>query len=340
MTTRVSAVIAAYNHEAYVAEAVLSLIDQVDEVIVVDDHSTDGTLDALRSVRAENLTVLSNDSQMGVSRSFNRAVDAARGAVILIQGGDDRSLPDRAATQIAALDDPEVSLTASLPRVISARGDALPDSVAGEFWSGPGTRDVLAHLFAVGNFICAPAVAVRRADYVKHGGFRAGIDLLQDYLLWLKLAVVGSFDISSNPVVEYRKHGSNLSREYVGLSAPRQRRLDAELQFCRNHFLDSTSREARRRLAADSGLDLRSFDFLSDEEQSAVIRLCHPDKLVVRRGLDFVLEMAGTRNSEEGLARLGLVHADIDRLANVADHESREDVERALGTALRTRHPR
>lgn len=335
MSARTSAVIAAFNQENFIVEAVEGLADQVDEVIVVDDMSRDGTLAALRSITAKNVTVLSNESQRGVSRSFNRAVEAATGEIVLIQGGDDRSLPRRASTQALSLADGDVALTASLPTVINARGDLLPDFVAGEFTKSPSGVDELWHLFTHGNYICAPAVAVRRSDFLEVGGFRGGLDLLQDYLMWMQLAARGRFDISAHPVVEYRKHGSNLSREYVGLSAPRQRRLDAELQYSRNHFLDEALPATRRRLAESAQIDLEGFDQLDADEQRAAIRLSHPDGVIKRRGLDAIFDAAAQPDFEARLARIGLAIDDIGGIADLADHENRSQVDRALGLANR-----
>jgi glycosyltransferase involved in cell wall biosynthesis len=324
-------VIATFNQDSYIAEAVAGLAEQVDELIVVDDASTDSTAAVLAGLTHANLVVIRNSSQLGVSRSFQAAVERSSSEVLVIQGGDDRSLPGRVAAQVDRLSDPDVSLVYSIPAVINGSGDRLPAELAAEFLIGVDAADPLAFLFFDANFICAPSVAVRRSDYLRLGGFPPGLDLLQDYALWLELAAEGRFAALAEPVVEYRKHGSNLSREYVGIDAPKQRRLAAEMEFIRNDFLARSSRETRTRLAANRDLDLTAFDELDSDEQIAVLQLAHPDKLVLRRGLAFAFGAARSADPEARLARLGLVPADLSALAIAADHENLDEVGRALG---------
>lgn len=327
---RIAAVIASYNQVDYIDEAVRSLLDQVDEVVVVDDASTDGTVEALESIDSGTLTILRNGKQRGVSYSFNRAVEATTAEVLLIQGGDDRSLPGRAAAQADALADPAVALVHSVPRVIDQRGLALPPELASEFLAKPASSDPLTFLFFESNYICAPSAAVRRADYQRHGGFPAGIDLLQDYALWLELAAGGAVLDLGEPVVEYRKHGTNLSREYVGLDSPKRRRLSAEMEFVRNRFLDQCDEATVLGLAAQCGLDPGWASSVDPADLRMLIRLSHKDKLVSRRGLSALFEIAASPDAEGRLTGLRLDADDLTRFSILADHDNLEDVGRAL----------
>lgn len=324
-------VIATFNQRDYIAEAVSSLAPQVDELVVIDDASTDGTWDVLRSLPFANLILLRNPEQSGVSASYNRAVDAVAAAVLVIQGGDDRSLPDRVSRQASALDDPEVTLVHSLPAVIDGAGRRLPDALAAEFLAGADDPDPLTFLFFTANFICAPSVALRTADYRRHGGFKRGIDLLQDFDMWLALAAQGSFVRLGEAVVEYRKHGTNISREYAAFDGPKQRRLAAEREHVLGSFLDGADRSTLDRLASSSSLDSANLATLDRDELAMLIRLSHPDRLVVRRGLD-ALFTAVAGASDERLALMGLGPADLGHFATIADVENLADVGRALGS--------
>ena len=332
--TTTAGIIATYNQRQYIVEAVNGLVDQVDELIVIDDASSDDTTAVLRTLdHHANLRVIRNETQLGVSRSYNRAVDATDADVLLIQGGDDRSLPGRAARSVAALSDPAVSLAYSVPTVIDAEGTALPAALASEFLAGQADIDPLVVLFFQGNFVCAPAAAMRRADYVGSGGFRAGLDLLQDYDLWLALAAEGRFAVLDEPVVEYRKHGTNLSREYVGIDSPKQRRFAAEQESIRNGFLSRASSATLERIAGHLGLDLGRFSRLSAEERIVQIQLSHHDRLVLRRGVAYLYDAAREPDGEERLARLGLSLADLTRFAVLADHDNLAGVTQAFGSA-------
>lgn len=328
----VAGIIATFNQVDYVEEAVLGLAAQVDELIVVDDCSSDGTWERLQSLAVPNLRALRNEAQSGVSATYNRAARETECEVLLIQGGDDRSLPGRARAQAQALADPGVALVFSLPIVIDATGARLPEALGGEFLVGRSDPDPLQFLYFEANYVCAPAAAVRRADYLELGGFRRGIDLLQDYELWLLLAARGSFVRLEDPVVEYRKHGTNTSREYNALDAPKQRRLAAEMGNVRLGFLRNADEPLRRRLASLSGLDPVAFAALARDDQVTLLQLSHPDRLVVGRGLDTLFDIVGA-GDDDRLIALGLDYSDLARFSTLADPNNVEGIARALGAA-------
>ncbi|HEY0258745.1 MAG TPA: glycosyltransferase [Lacisediminihabitans sp.] len=323
-------VIATYNQSAFVAEAVASLADQVDELVVVDDASSDDTVAVLGGLPHSNLRLVRNERRLGVSRSFNVGVEMGTGEIVVIQGGDDRSTPDRVERQLRSFDDPHVVLSASVPRVLNEFGAVLPDWCASEFFPDTRIPDTLVHLFSLGNLICAPSVSLRRSDYLDLGGFHAGLDHLQDYHLWLRLAERGTFDILPVPVVEYRKHTTNLSRVHLDIDSPRSRRIWTETEFVLTDFLERSRPETLVRLGAAGGVEPERFSRLVHEEQVGLLELLHQNRLLVRRGLAFVLRRLGEKDGEESLARMGLSVEDVDRLAVRADPMNGEDVGRAL----------
>jgi len=325
----VTGVIATRDQEAFIREAVLSLLDEVDELIVVDDGSRDGTAMILAESRTPHLRVIRHEESAGVSQSFNEAVALATSDIVLIQGGDDRSLPGRARLQADALQDPRVILVHSRPIIINGVGRILPAEAAGEFLGAPDDADPLQYLFERGNFICAPAVAFRRSDYLDLGGFTPGIDLLQDLALWLAMVSKGEFLRLDQPVVEYRKHGKNLSREILGRGSPRQRRHAAELDAVLSRFIANADRGTLERLAHGARHDLPSWGALSDDNCRTLLLLHHPLKQLVRRGLADLFDMLGRDQGAEALAKLGLGLSDLAVFAVLADHENQEGISQA-----------
>src|SRR5688500_12899944 len=106
-TPRVTVAVSAYNAGAYLRPSIESLLRQALtelEIVVVDDGSTDGSVDALEaSVRDERLVVLRQENQ-GKSIALNRVMDSARGDYLMIHDADDLSYPERAARLVAHLD--------------------------------------------------------------------------------------------------------------------------------------------------------------------------------------------------------------------------------------------
>ena len=336
--TTVGGVVPAHNQVRWIEEAVSSLLAEVDELVVVDDASSDGTTEILLRLSAEHgFVLIVNETAEGVSAACNAGAKALSADVVLLQGGDDRTRPGRRDRSLTALRRRGVSLAYSRPIVIDSHGGVLPDEVAGEFVADPELGDPLPYLFDRGNFICAPSVAVVREDYLSAGGFPCGIDLLQDYALWLDLAVKGRFERVDEPLVEYRKHSMNLSREYTGVDTARRRRHAAELAWIRNRFLDRVDVSTLSRIA-HTPATLDEFD-LDRDEMALLTRIGHSDRALVRRGQDDLF----TRVAAEGtsvLKRFGLERCDVDRLASLADHDNLAELGRAAATVRAlTRRP-
>ena len=102
-TTPVSVVIPAKNVAAYIGETLASALAQreVDEVIVVDDGSTDSTAAIVRAIRDPRLRLMTNDSS-GVSAARNLGARHARGEWLLFLDADDRLRPGAVAALLAA----------------------------------------------------------------------------------------------------------------------------------------------------------------------------------------------------------------------------------------------
>jgi glycosyltransferase involved in cell wall biosynthesis len=101
---KVSALIPTYNRRTHVFRAIQSVLAQtvpVDEIIVVDDGSIDGTAEAIRSQYGSRVSVFSQENK-GVSAARKRAVEAARGEWVAFLDSDDEWLPDRNAAFLKA----------------------------------------------------------------------------------------------------------------------------------------------------------------------------------------------------------------------------------------------
>ncbi|WP_237143345.1 glycosyltransferase family 2 protein [Phyllobacterium zundukense] len=94
----ISVIIAAYNAESTISRAIRSALEQDGvsvEIIVVDDKSSDNTVDVVRSFSQTNIRVLQLDVNGGPARARNVAIDAARGRWIAVLDADDEMFPGR-----------------------------------------------------------------------------------------------------------------------------------------------------------------------------------------------------------------------------------------------------
>jgi len=98
-TARVSVIVPVFNHEAFVYEAVMSALSQshsIFELIAIDDGSSDGSLEQLKSIAAadERVKLLSQRNR-GASATINRGLSLAQGDWLAILNSDDRWHPHR-----------------------------------------------------------------------------------------------------------------------------------------------------------------------------------------------------------------------------------------------------
>lgn len=100
MNPLVSVIIPAYNVENYIEKAIQSVLEQTYpnfEVIIIDDNSTDRTVDVVCAFHDERIKLLVNEQNMGPSYSRNRGIMEAKGEWIALLDSDDWWDKDRLA---------------------------------------------------------------------------------------------------------------------------------------------------------------------------------------------------------------------------------------------------
>src|SRR5262245_38069219 len=132
----VSVCIPTYNGSAFVAEAIRSVLDQSLsdlELIVVDDASTDTTVEVAGSFADQRLRLVTSRVNRGLVGNWNRCVELAGGRYLCIFHQDDVMLPDNLAAKAKLLEaNPRVGFVHSNVLQVGPRGELLAGS-----WSPP-----------------------------------------------------------------------------------------------------------------------------------------------------------------------------------------------------------
>lgn len=114
MTRRISVCMASYNGQAYIRQQIESILSQLgadDELVVVDDASTDGTAGVVSSHEDPRIRLIRQPVNVGYTRNFERALREARGKYIILSDQDDIWLPGRVEAAMDALRDSDYVLT-------------------------------------------------------------------------------------------------------------------------------------------------------------------------------------------------------------------------------------
>jgi len=169
---QVSVIIGVYNKAPHLEECLQSVIAQTCrdfELIIVDDASTDGSLDVIRSICDSRMRLVVRNRNSGLPAvPRNEAIRMARGAYLAFLDADDVWMPGKLAQQVAFMvDHPEFPLTHTACMVMDAEGRDLYVRNHGNY---PPNGDCLAELLRK-TFICLSTVVVRRDLLVKSGLF-------------------------------------------------------------------------------------------------------------------------------------------------------------------------
>jgi GT2 family glycosyltransferase len=257
MSGSISVLITSYNHARYIAGTVLSAADQTypaSEIIVVDDASTDGSVEALHGLNHPLLKVIELSRNLGTSAATNRALAAVRGEFVALLGSDDRWHKEKLARQLAVMQKrPEVGVVLTYPALMDS-GDKIYAHDAHPhyryFLNGNKTRLAwLSELFT-GNRFCAPSALIRRSCLERVGSFDLALLQLQDYDYWVRVALAGfEFHVIEEPLTYYRfpLSGGNLSAS----RAPSRRRAFIEHVQILKRFAALSSIEDCRTLFPD-----------------------------------------------------------------------------------------
>lgn len=222
MQNLVSFLLPVHNGGAWLAEAVASVLAQswrALELLVIDDHSSDGAVDRLPR-HDPRLRVLPSPCR-GIVAALNAGLAAARGGWIARMDADDVCAPERIAAQMAyAAACPQIDIIASRVDLIDTAADSgLWRYIA---WSNALTepQDIARELF-VESPLVHPTVLLRSDLLRQLGGWREG-DFPEDYELWLRAAQAGCrFGKPEPALLHWRDHARRLTRSDARYSTER-----------------------------------------------------------------------------------------------------------------------
>lgn len=209
---RVSAIITAYNVADYLGEAIESVLAQtrpLDEIVVIDDGSTDGTPAIVAGYAGAGVRYVRQDN-CGAGGARNRGIEETTGEWIAFLDGDDFWLPDKTARQLGYLaEHPGTGLVVGGNWVWDVRTDRRRREVYALKPGSDLSREILIHN-AIGN----PSMALIRRDILSETGpFDASLPWGQDWELWIRIALRAKVGFIPDPVMVYRSHPANLSHQ-------------------------------------------------------------------------------------------------------------------------------
>jgi len=227
---RISVVVPAYNYGRYLREAVESIQAQEGapdlEIIVVNNGSTDDTLEVLAGIDEPRMRIVTLSPNKGVSAAFNAGIDASTGEFVTFLDADDRWRPGKLRHQMAILEaQPDLAVVFSdfarfdddtgalyphtqfafLPELSSL--DTTPVGTTG----GHRIVNAFSSIISFTDWPVWLQAMVFRRSAIGDIRMPVGMRLCQDMQFCMRVFRNGGVAFSREVVVEVRRHGVNLT---------------------------------------------------------------------------------------------------------------------------------
>jgi len=215
----VALIVANYQYGRYLGEALDSALAQTqapDELVVMDDASTDETMQVLERY-AGRVTVHRNERNLGVVGNFRRGVDATASEFVCFLGADNRARADYVercagaliAHPFAAIAYTDMVLFGERAHILAGKVGAakLPD-VGLYHWTFP-DFDASIRVRMQSHNVMHGSSAYRRSAYLEVGGYR-DTGGPEDHDLFRRIVAAGHDAVRvPHPLIEYRQHSPN-----------------------------------------------------------------------------------------------------------------------------------
>ena len=244
---KVSVILTSYNHAAYVADAIQSVLNQTFtdfELLIYDDGSTDNSHEIIKTFDDPRIKTFLYEENRGPRVATMKAFNVVQGKYIAMHHSDDVWREDKLQKQVEFLDaHKEYAACFTWVNFIDENGSIqeLPDGnlYKGVFDKENRTRaEWLNYFFYNANCLCHPSLLIRLDAYTKYNLIEVtkGLWQLPDYAMWIKLCFHANFYILDERLTLFRlrlHQRDNMS----ATTFDKRVRVESEMYFLLNTFL-------------------------------------------------------------------------------------------------------
>lgn len=222
----VSIIIPSFNHQAYIGQAINSVIAQTYqniELIVIDDGSSDESLSVIHRLedrcrkRFRRFTLITRENK-GLSATLNEGLEWCKGEYVACLASDDMLYPNKTAVEIEHLRRSESAVAVFSGITVLHDNSGYKRSIVKSVASYT-FKDILFHK----HHLPAPTQMLRMSAVRMTGGFSEDTPI-EDWDMWLKLTKDGArIDYIKETLAVYRIHGTNTSRNAAKMADARRK---------------------------------------------------------------------------------------------------------------------
>lgn len=235
MSNLVSILLPAYNCDRYIAQTIESILLQTYthfELLIINDGSTDNTIQEIEKFKDKRIQLIHNPQNMGLIATLNKGLQIAKGRFIARIDADDICLPNRIEKQVNfLLQHPNVAVVATQIQFINQYNEVTGD------W--PLDKKTNTHLQIKKAMIWQSCIAhptvMFNTQHIKNYTYHYSQVHSEDYDLWLTLLADGKiFEKIAEPLLLYRVHQLSITGSIHKKNNPYFTLAKTKKQFLKN----------------------------------------------------------------------------------------------------------
>ena len=250
----VSVICSSYNHEAYVVEALNSVINQnypKIELLIADDCSTDDSVSVIQNWLKDNPTIhfVSNQKNLGNTQTFNNLARIAKGEYIIDLAADDVLLENCIAKQIETFQNSNYSnlgIVYGNLIEIDANGNFIGNYYTEE--DQPKSGDIYKMVIGRSTKICSVTSMVKKSVFEKLGYYNESL-AYEDLDLWVRVSRKHAFEYIPMVLAKKRILSNSLSAHFLKKNSTISKKLHlSTLKILHTAYLLNQSKDEHKAL--------------------------------------------------------------------------------------------
>ncbi|WP_425053154.1 glycosyltransferase family 2 protein [Psychromarinibacter sp. S121] len=225
----VSIVLPVHNREVLVRRAIDSVLAQTRqdfELIVIDDCSTDRTVEVVREYCSDPRVRLElNTTNLGPAGARNRGIELARGRYVAFQDSDDRWFPEKLAMQVQAMEDAPDCRASYCGALYYSAAQCYYIPRLSVFDIGDAAQGDISEAVLHTNPTTPQTLMAERTLFEDVGGFDTSLRINEDWELAIRLAQKAKFAFVEEPLVVIYRTANSVSSDKVADTAFRKKLL-------------------------------------------------------------------------------------------------------------------
>lgn len=200
-----------YNGAQFVVrqlDSVLRQLAQDDEVIVIDDGSSDNTVEVIKKAYGSRIQVYVNENNLGVIKSFEKAISLAKGDILFLCDQDDIWEENKVVTVINAFEEQNADLVVHDAGVVDGKLNVINPS-----WNDYNNNNINQGIFGniLKNAYTGAFMAFKKELVSDILPFPAAIEMHDQWIALVCMKKKKKIVFIDSPLMKYVRHGGNVT---------------------------------------------------------------------------------------------------------------------------------